>query len=312
MKILLIGPGAVGTYFCGRLAQHGAEVEVVARSHADLISKNGYHIESDREAGDFHFTPAKVITSASGCSPDIDAVIVALKILPEIDTASLVAPAANLPHHPAIVLIQNGIGIEEPVAKTFPENEIISTIAYIGANRPAPRVVRQRGSARLQMGVFRGKNDDFCKKLVDEFVRAGVDCSFSSDINFDRWRKLLWNLAFNTVSVIGGNLNTRQMCDGGRVEALCRDLMLECAAVARASGVPLDDSHVDAQIEFTRTFPAYKTSTLQDFEAGRPLECEAIIGNALNLAGKYGVPVPLMRCCYTLLVSCNKQNTGGI
>ena len=308
MKILLVGPGAVGTYFCGRLAQHGAEIEVVVRSHSDLISRQGYQIESDRPEGDFHFTPARILASAAECSPDIDAIVVALKILPEIDTVSLIAPAAGLPHHPPIVLIQNGVGIEEPIAAAFPDNEIISTIAYIGGTRPAPGVVRQRGSVRLRMGVFQGENDSFCKKLVDEFVNAKVDCTFSCDIRFDRWNKLLWNLAFNTVSVIGGNLTTAQMCDRGAIEALCRNLMLECAAVARAAGVALDESHVNSQIEFTRNFPPYKTSTLQDFEAKRPLECEAIIGNAVRIADKYGVDIPVMRSCYALLASRNKQN----
>lgn len=310
MKILLIGPGAVGTYFCGRLAQHGSQIEVVARSNADLISRQGYRIESDRPEGDFHFTPARVITSVTECSPDIDAIIVALKILPEIDTASLIAPAADLPHHPPIVLIQNGIGIEDPIAAAFPDNEIISTIAYIGGTRPAPGVVRQRGSARLCMGVYQGKDDSFCKKLVSEFVDSNVDCTFSADIRFDRWNKLLWNLAFNTVSVIGGNLTTARMCDCGQIEALCRSLMTECAAVARAAGVDLNDSHINSQIEFTRNFPPYKTSTLQDFEAKRPLECEAIIGNAVRIAEKYGVDTPVMRTCYALLVSCDKQNLG--
>ncbi len=308
MKILLVGPGAVGTYFCGRLAQHGVELEVVARSHADLIAANGYQVESDRPEGDFHFSPNRVIASAAECSPDIDAIVVALKILPEIDTASLIAPAANLPHHPPVVLIQNGIGIEEPVAAAFPGNTIISTIAYIGGTRPAPGVVRQRGSARLRMGVYQGQDESFCKNLVDEFVKAKVDCSYSSDIRFDRWNKLLWNLAFNTVSVIGGNLTTAQMCDHGAIESLCRNLMSECAAVARAAGVALDDTHIDAQIEFTRKFPPYKTSTLQDFEAKRPLECEAIIGNAVRIAGKYNVDIPVMRSCYALLVSRNQQN----
>ena len=308
MKFLLIGPGAVGTYFCGRLAQHGASVEVVARSHAGLIAREGYHISSDREAGDFHFSPSGVLTSAAECSPDIDAIIVALKILPEIDTAALIAPAANLPSRPPIVLIQNGIDIESGIAEAFPENEIISTIAYIGADRPAPACVRQRGNAKLSMGVFRGKDDRFCKKLVAEFQNAGVDCQFTGDIIFDRWRKLLWNLAYNTVSVIGGNLTTAQMCDHGRVEELCRTLMLETCAVARACGVQLDAAHAEAQIEFTRNFPPYKTSTLQDFESGRPLECEAIIGNAVRLAAKHGVNVPAMNCCYTLLVSKDRQN----
>ena len=310
MKILLIGPGAVGTYFCGRLAQHGASVEVVARSNADLISRQGYQIESDRPEGDFHFTPARVIASATECSPDIDAIIVALKILPEIDTVSLIAPAANLPHHPPIVLIQNGIGIEDPIAAAFPDNEIISTIAYIGGTRPAPGVVRQRGSARLRMGLYQGKNNLFCQKLVSEFVDSQVDCTFSADIRFDRWNKLLWNLAFNTVSVIGGNLTTAQMCDCGQIETLCRNLMTECAAVARAAGVDLNDSHINSQIEFTRNFPPYKTSTLQDFEAKRPLECEAIIGNAVRIAERLNIDTPVMHTCYTLLVSRDKQNLG--
>jgi 2-dehydropantoate 2-reductase len=130
----------------------------------------------------------------------------------------------------------------------------------------------------------------------------------TDDIALERWKKLLWNLPFNPVSVLGGGLDSKELCDGADIEQLCSTLMDEVISVANACGVPLDRSMAEAQLEYTRNFPAYKTSMLQDFEAGRPLEVDAIIGNVLKLAVSHDIEVPVIRCCAALLYSMNRKN----
>ena len=308
MKILLIGAGSVGVYFCGRAALAGAEVEVVAHRELERISREGYEVESI--AGNFRFSPARVLSNASGASPDIDVIVLATKVLPDVDRVALLAPAANLSHHPPVVLIQNGIGIEEEIAVAFPANEIISAVAYIGASRRDVNHILHTGAGRLIIGRFGGGRSDFAVKLALLFNSVSVPCEVTENIALERWRKLLWNLPFNPVSVLGGGLDSRELCDREGIEELCSHLMDEIIEIANSCGVPLTREMADGQIEYTRNFPPYKTSMLQDFEAGRQLEVDAVIGNAVRIADKLHLAVPYIRCCAALLHSCNRKNTG--
>lgn len=305
MKILVVGAGSVGVYFGGRLAQGGAEVSVVVRGDYDAVKDRGYDISSI--AGDFHFSPHLVLKSSADYPDTADYVILTTKVLPTIDRVGLLRPAIRSPHT-VIVLIQNGIDIEEEIRAAFPENEILSTVAYIGASRPAPGKVLHQGSGVLQMGVYPRGISPALERLSRAFASVGVKCETVEDIVFIRWNKLLWNLPYNPGSVLAGGADTSRMSCGGELEKLCADLMSEVIAVANAVGVELTEELAEKQREFTRNFPPYKTSMLQDFEAGRALEVEAILGNTLRLARKYGVAAPKIECCYALLKSVDELN----
>ena len=309
VKLLLIGAGGVGVYFCGRAALGGARLEVVARSGIEDILEHGYFVRSI--AGDFTLRPDRVLTAAAECSPDIDAIVLAVKVLPGVDRVRLLAPAADLPGHPPIVLIQNGIDIESEIAAAYPDNPVISTIAYIGVSREAPDRIVHHGSGRLIMGRYGSAETGTAEKIASVFRRGGVECQVTADIALERWRKLLWNLPFNTLSVLSGGWDTRRMCDGGRAEKLCLALMREVIATARAAGVPLTEAMAQDQLEYTRNFPAYLTSMYQDFRAGRPLEVEAIVGNVVRTASRLGVDVPLTQCCVKLLRRMDADNMAS-
>ena len=243
----------------------------------------------------------------------------ATKVLPDIDRCRLLAPAANLPHHPPVILIQNGIGIEDEIAAAFPDNPLVSCVAYIGASRKSVNHIIHSGAGRLLMGRYGGGDMNIVEQLADVFRCGNVPCDVVENIALERWRKLLWNLPFNPVSVLAGGINSRELCSGDDIEQLCSVLMDEIIAVANASGVPLTRQMADDQFEYTRNFPPYRTSMLQDFEAGRsleidavelrrPLEVDAVIGNAVQLADRLNIPVPVMRCCAALLRSVDRKN----
>lgn len=305
MKVLIVGAGSVGVYFGGRLAQTGAEVSVVVRSDYDAVRERGYDVTS--VAGDFHFSPHLVLKSSRDYPDVADYVMLTTKVLPTVDRVALLRPAIRSPRT-AIVLIQNGIDIEEEIHAAFPENELLSTVAYIGASRPAPGKVLHQGSAVLQMGVYPRGISPALERLARAFAETKVKFECIEDIVFTRWNKLLWNLPYNPGSVLAGGADTSRMSRRDELEKLCADLMSEVIAVANAVGVKLTEDLAAKQREFTRNFPPYKTSMLQDFEAGRTLEVEAILGNTLRLAEKHGVPVPKIECCYALLKSVDELN----
>ncbi|MDR0931490.1 MAG: 2-dehydropantoate 2-reductase [Victivallales bacterium] len=297
-KVLVIGAGAVGVYFSGRLAQAGAEVSVVARSDYEAASQKGYEIKSI--AGDFHFIPKNVLKSAADYENEADFVILSSKVLPGADSVELLRPAIHSSKS-TIVLIQNGIDIEKNVASAFSDNELISAIAYIGVSRPQKAVVLHQGGGTLKLGRYPTGVGESARYLASLFAKAKVECELCEDVIFTRWNKLLWNLPFNSVSVLAGGATTKDMTRSDELEELCRTLMDEVIAVANACGVALTQEHAEAQMEYTRNFPAYKSSMLQDFEAGRELEVEAILGNTLRLAAEHDIYVPHMATCYALL-----------
>lgn len=305
MRILVVGAGSVGLYFGGRLAQNGAEVSVVARSDYETARRSGYDVSSI--AGDFHFSPHLVLKSTADYPGVADYVMLTTKVLPTVDRVALLRPAIRS-KDTVIVLIQNGIDIEEEIKSAFPDNELLSTIAYIGASRPEPGKVLHQGNGMLQMGVYPHGISPALRKLAGAFNASKVKCEMMEDIVFTRWNKLLWNLPYNPVSVLAGGATTARMSRRDELEQLCHDLMREVIRVANAAGVKLTEPLAEKQLEYTRGFPPYKTSMLQDYEAGRALEVEAILGNTLRVARKYGVEVPRIECCYALLKSVDELN----
>lgn len=298
--VLWISAGAVGAYYGGRLQQGGASVAVAVRSDYEAVKANGFQISA--AAGEFNFSPDGVYRSAAEYPGTPDYVVVSAKVLPWINVAELIRPVVKS-KETAIVLIQNGIGIEDAVAEAFPENEVLSTVAYIGATRTGKGFVTQTGAQRLIMGKFGGGDSEKGRALIELFKAGKVEAEFTENVAYFRWKKLLWNTPFNTISVLGGHLDTKQMCDRGQVEELCMALMRETAAVAASDGHIFTEEDLTGNMEYTRNFPAYKTSMLVDYESGRPLEVDAILGNVCRIAAKNGVKVPHLDTCFALLQS---------
>jgi 2-dehydropantoate 2-reductase len=116
-----------------------------------------------------------------------------------------------------------------------------------------------------------------------------------------RWRKLVWNAPFNPISVLGGGLDTKQMVESPESLKLACRVMEEVCRISEAAGHPLPDNVVQQNIDGTRKMTPYKTSMLVDFESGRPLEIEAILGNGLKVAKRHDVSAPHMESLYALL-----------
>lgn len=304
-EILIVGAGAIGVYYGGRLSQAGAKVSVVARSDFDELSRNGgsYFIKSPK--GDFTFKPERVLRSASETPVKPDYVLVSLKVLPGVDSSSLCREAVG--PDTAIVAIQNGIGNEEPLAKAFPENEVIGAITYIGVCRPGPCQVLHLDFGRIDMGKYPPGPSEKASALTALFNKAGVDCTVVADIVLKRWSKLLWNAPFNPISVLGVHADTRSIMSVPEAVLLAEKVMEEVAAIAKAEGYELPRSAIDTNLRITREMNPYKSSMLQDFEAGRPIEADALLGVPLQVARRHGVPAPYMETLYALLKLASKS-----
>lgn len=294
MKVHVIGSGAVGCYFGFKLSQSGAEVSLQARSDYDQIKAHGVYLTTTE--GDFYFTPPHVVRQASELPEKPDYVMVCVKLTKGVDRVALLKGAVG--PETAIVLLSNGIDVEREVAEAFPDNEIISALAFVGVTRTAPGRIHHQSYGHLSMGSYPSGVSEKTRLLAEAYLKAGVKCAATPDIATARWQKCVWNASFNPISVLSG-------LDTGAIlacqEAFVREVMAEVCAIAAATGHPLPDGLVEKSIQSTHKMPPYKTSMLVDHEHGHPLELEPILGNAVRAGQSAGVSIPRLESIYSLM-----------
>ncbi|MCP4131185.1 MAG: 2-dehydropantoate 2-reductase [bacterium] len=302
-EILLIGTGAVGSYYCGKLAQSGIPLSTVCRSDYAIVKEKGISVKSIK--GDFSITPEQVISTTSDYSGKPDFLVVATKVLPEINIPALIRDAVY--PNTSIVLLQNGINIETPIVEAFPTNEIISATPFICVCRTAPGEINHQDYGSLSIGTYPSGSSEKTKLLSRLFNNAGVPCQVESDIAAARWKKLMWNASLNTTSVVSGGLDTRTMMESEKIKRLAALAMKEVLTLAQKAGYSFPDEIIQETLTNTHNMAPFKTSMLVDFENNRPMEVEAILGNTVRIAEEFGIPVPRLETLYALLSSIDEK-----
>lgn len=296
-SILVVGAGAVGALFGSALARQGARVSVVCRSDFEQVSRDGYRIRSPL-LGDHVFRPTAVLREAADCASPPDYLILTVKVLQGVDRAALIRPAVG--HGTVIVLIENGIDIEQEIATAFPGNELLSSLAFVGVGRTAPGEIHHLSLGSLVLGRYPTGITPAAQRLAALFEASKVGCKLDQQIVTVRWQKAVWNATFNPISIMGGVLDTVMMLRTEESRAFIRRAMQEVCDVAAAAGHPLRPQLIDQLIAGTVAMPAYKTSMALDYENRRPLEIEAILGNAVRAGRKHGVAIPVLETVYAL------------
>jgi len=300
-EVIIVGTGAIGGFYGGKLAQSGARVSTVCRSDYEKIAKDGISIKSP--LGNFKYMPEQVIKKISDYKGNPDFIIVATKVLPEINIQEIIKEKV----HPqtSIILLQNGINIEKPVAEAFPDNEIISALAFICVSRTAPGSVSHMDYGRLVIGKYPKGNSIKAEQIAALLKKSGINCTVEKDIILARWKKLIWNAPFNPISVIGGGISTKTMIETEECLSFVKRIMNEVAILAEKSGHPLPDGTIQNNIEDTLKMKPYKTSMLLDYENKRPMEVEAILGNTVRSAKRMGIDIPNIESIYAMLTLLN-------
>jgi len=305
-KILIVGTGAIGSLYGGKLAQAGADVSVVCRSDYEVVKKHGIEVKS--HWGNFHFMPKKVLRDVRDYDEKADFILVATKVLPEISVPDLIAPA--LASQTSIILLQNGIHIEKPIAEKFPNQHLISVIAFVCVSKISAGIVNHQDLGRLLVGDFPRGVSAKTAQLIALWKKSGVPCESSENILLERWKKLVWNAAFNPMSVILGGLDTKQILQDLQNRKIVENVMNEVCILAEADGCKLPLDIVKKNIEMTEKMTPYKTSMLLDFEAKRKMEIEAILGNALQFAENKKIAVPFLANLFKQLSELQSRNNN--
>lgn len=312
-KVLLHGTGAIGGIYVYLLLKAGCHVTAVCRSNFEAVKQNGFTINSDVYGKNLHCRPEVARTpkeAAESSSEPFDYVLVCAKALPEAQTPSLIAPAVTM-GKTTIVLIQNGIGIEDEFAARFPDNPLLSCVVYLPTSQIQPGHIQMGATELLEIGTFPATaytshpaTHAATDVLIATLISAGGNPVFYPAIQERRWKKLMLNAAWNPVCALTLSRDVAFLTSSPGAEELIRDMMREVIAICAALGYTAITEAVAAE-QLDRALArkggkGLEMSMLRDVLEGRRMEVEAILGRPVQIAKDLGVAVPKLETVYVL------------
>ena len=289
MRYAVIGAGAVGGYFGGRLANAGHQVCFLLHSDYDYVCAHGLRVDSCR--GNFVLNPVMAYRDAAEL-PVCDVVLVALKTVNNHLLPQMLRTVAG--PNTLVVLIQNGIGMEDDLQKAMPGLQIAAATAFICSSKIGPGHSSHIDYGSLTIANYSCRDDAKLDALVNDLKDSGVE-TYTADYMLARWRKAVWNMPFNGMTV-ALNASTAELLANPATRELIRGQMLEVIGAANACGVKkLDESFADKQLATTDKMTPYKPSMKLDYDNGRPMEIDYLYTRPLAIAAAAGYEMPRLQ-----------------
>ncbi len=320
LSYAIIGTGAIGGYYGGRLQQAGCDVHFLLRSNYQHVQESGLHVES--VDGDFVLPQVNAYSNPADMPP-VDVVIVALKttnnhllwkLLPKIKPGG------------AILSLQNGFGVEGAIAQQLKEKglavpTLLGGLCFICSNKVGPGHIHHLDYGQILLGVHTEDHQPCAptpvlKSIEADFSSVNVATEITNDLPMARWQKLIWNVPFNGLSVVLDATTEEMMVESktrtgepAALRSLITILMEEVAAIANAWGEKtspgahrtLPAGIIAQMLAHTEEMPPYRTSMKIDYDEGRALEIEAILGSPIRIADQLGIATPRMNMLYQQL-----------
>ncbi|MGP3699266.1 2-dehydropantoate 2-reductase [Rhodobacter sp. NSM] len=305
MRICIFGAGAIGGYMGAKLAAAGADVSLVARGpHLAAMQARGLTLIED---GEERTVPVRASADPADLGAQ-DYVILTLKahsvpaVVPQVTTllgqaSTLVSGVNGLPwwyfHRHGGPLEGQRLESVDPGGVQwdgFGPDRVLGCVVYPAAEVVEPGVIRHLEGNRFSLGEPSGEKSDRALRLSEALTEAGLKAPVRPRLRDEIWVKLWGNLSFNPISALTGATLDRLCTDPG-TRAVARAMMLEAQAIAERLGVkfPID---VERRIDGGAAVGAHRTSMLQDLEAGRPMEIEALVGSVAELGRILDLPTP--------------------
>src|ERR1700731_1686544 len=320
MKFLIAGAGAIGAYVGGRMARAGLDVVLYARGpHLRAMQEHGVQVKS--VDGDFEVRPK--VTGSLQEAGQADVVFLGVKAHSLTQLAPHLKPV--LGPDTTVVSTQNGIpwwyfqgfggqweGLRlesvDPkgvISANIPSRQVIGSIVYFSTEITAPGVVQHIEGNRISLGEPDGSRSDRCRRIAEALIASGLRAPVTTRMRHEIWVKVLGNASLNPVSALTRATLVQMVRDPG-VCSLIRNIMQEVEGVSHKLGMELPVS-IDQRIAGAEKVGEHKTSMLQDLEAGRPMELEALVGAVVELGERVGLPMTCTRTVY----NCTKLLAQG-
>jgi 2-dehydropantoate 2-reductase len=304
MNICVVGAGAIGGWIAAKLAIAGQPVNILARGDTlRLVRAEGLRLEEKGE----EFVAAVTALESSGDVGGQDVVIIAVKapalpalaseLRPLIGPETIIVPMLNgVPWWFVEGEALRSVDPDGAIAAALPFNRIIGCVVHASCSRSAPNRIRVKHADKLIIGEPDGESSERLARLFALLDEAGLRPDLTHNIRRAIWYKLWGTATMNPLSAL-----TRGTADAIMADAECRAWILEgkaeLAGVGAAIGCPISESGED-RMEVTARLGAFKTSMLQDVEALRPIELEALLGAPREIARRRGVPTPALDRLY--------------
>lgn len=289
MRIAVMGAGAVGCYYGGMLARAGHAVTLIGRSqHVEAVRRDGLHM--DTQSFQAH-VPVEASTDASAvrgaklvlfCVKSTDTESAAADIEPHLDPDALV------------LSLQNGVDNAERL-QAIVRRKVSPAVVYVAAEMVGPGHVKHHGRGELVIAPTAASDE-----LITLLGNAGVPVQISDNVVGALWVKLILNCAYNALSAVS-QLPYGRLAKGEGVEAVMRDIVQECLAVARGQGVTVPGDVWEAVQAIARTMPTQYSSTAQDLARGKRTEIDHLNGYVVRKGEALGIATPVNRVLHALV-----------
>ena len=282
MRYGIIGVGAIGGYYGSKLAHNGQEVHFLSHSDYQFVKENGMQVDSCD--GSFHLDQVNVYQHPEDM-PKCDVVVVGLKTINNHLLPQLLPPLLH--EHTAVVLIQNGVGVEADVQQMFPNVQLIAGLAFICSAKTEPGRVNHQCYGSINLANYSCKDESLFENILKDFTDAAIP---AASVPYDeaRWKKAVWNMPFNGMTVA---LNTRTdlLLKNPATRQLIRDLMMEVVEASRALGISgVDEAFVEKMIQMTDEMTPYSPSMKLDYDFHRPMEIHYLYTRPIEIARAAG------------------------
>lgn len=303
----VIGTGALGGFYGARLQQTGAEVHFLLRSDFDHVRAYGLRIES--KDGDFNLPAVNAYHRASDMPP-CEVVLVTLKSTQNHLLPELLPPVVN--DNSLVLILQNGLGVEDAAAAIVGSGRVLGGLCFICSNKVGAGHICHLDYGKITLAEYTPDQTPAgitgrLRRLRSDFEQAGIPIALAGDLLTARWKKLVWNIPFNGLSVVL-DAHTNELVGNEQTRTLAAELMgevLVAAAAVHQRHIP--DSFIQEMLEATLKMKPYQPSMKLDYNARRPMEVEAIFGTPLCLAQEAGQELPRLAMLYQQLKFLDKR-----
>jgi 2-dehydropantoate 2-reductase len=306
----IIGTGAVGGFYGACLQRAGFDVHFLVHSDYEHVRQHGLVIES--KEGDFTLPNVHAYQDVREI-PATDVVIIALKATQNHLLASLLPPLIQDNQDNSVVLVlQNGLGVEEEIAQIVGNATIIGGLCFLCSNKVGPGHIRHIDYKAITLAKYAegyqvcGITEEMVY-LANDFKEADIPILLFEDLWLARWKKLVWNIPYNGLSVVL-DATTQELMANLDSRSLVEQLMQEVSLGAQTSNRSIPESFIQEMLDHTEKMEPYKTSMKIDYDERRAMEVEAILGNPLRSAQSRGIELPQIAMLYQQLKFLNARN----
>ena len=282
----VIGTGAIGGYYGARLAQSGQEVHFLLHSDYEYVKANGLQVDSCD--GSFHLD-SPLVYNQTEQMPKCDVVLVCLKSINNHMLRDLLPPL--LKEDTLVVLIQNGIGVEQDVEQLFPGIQLAAGLAFICSAKTEPGRVNHQCYGQINLGNYSCRDEALLQQVVAEFNAAGVKAGLV-EYHEARWKKAVWNMPFNGMTV-ALKTQTNLLLQNPATRQLIYEQMMEVIGAAQYLGVKnIDESLAQKMLEMTDAMTPYSPSMRLDYDFHRRMEIHYLYTRPIEIAREAGFDMP--------------------